>query len=175
MEKLIRHEIEHAQAGRSAHLIFKVNSVVDPHIIQLLYEASRAGVKVDLLVRGMCCLRPGIKGISENIKVTSIVGRFLEHSRVYYFCNNGDEKIYMGSADLMRRNLDHRVEVVFPVESAAHVRYLRDQMLETQLKDNVRARVMQKDGTYIRLKPPSAEKAVDVQELFMQNYRGIKH
>ncbi|MEO5886329.1 MAG: polyphosphate kinase 1 [Anaerolineales bacterium] len=174
LEKLIRHEIEHAQAGRKAHLIFKANSVVDPHIIELLYEASRAGVKVDLLVRGMCCLRPGIKGVSENINVTSIVGRFLEHSRVYYFCNNGDEKVYMGSADLMRRNLDHRVEVVFPVENAAHIRYLRDQLLETQLKDNVRARVMQTDGTYVRLKPPSDDKAVDVQEFFMRNYRGIK-
>ena len=175
LEKLIGHEIEHARAGRKAHLIFKVNSVVDPHIIELLYEASRAGVKVDLLVRGMCCLRPGIKGVSENINVVSIVGRFLEHSRVYYFSNNGDEKIYMGSADLMRRNLDHRVEVVFPVESGAHIRYLRDQMLETQLKDNVRARVMQADGTYIRLKPPSEDKAIDVQEFFMRNYRGIKH
>jgi polyphosphate kinase len=174
LEKLIRHEIEHAQAGRKAHLIFKVNSVVDPHIIKLLYEASRAGVKVDLLVRGMCCLKPGIKGVSENINVVSIVGRFLEHSRVYYFCNNGDEKIFMGSADLMRRNLDHRVEVVFPVESTAHIRYLRDQMLETQLKDNVRARVMKNDGTYVRLKPPSADKAVDVQEFFMRNYRGKK-
>ena len=172
LEKLIGHEIEHARAGRKAHLIFKVNSVVDPHIIELLYEASRAGVKVDLLVRGMCCLRPGIKGVSENINVVSIVGRFLEHSRVYYFCNNGDEKIFMGSADLMRRNLDHRVEVVFPVESTAHIRYLRDQMLETQLKDNVRARVMKNDGTYVRLKPPSADKAVDVQEFFMRNYRG---
>src|SRR4026208_2195543 len=167
LERLIGHEIEHARADRKAHLIFKVNSVVDPHIIKLLYQASRAGVKVDLLVRGMCCLKPGIKGVSENINVVSIVGRFLEHSRVYYFCNNGDEKIYMGSADLMRRNLDHRVEVVFPGESTAHIRYLRDQMLETQLKDNVRARVMQNDGTYIHLKPPSDDKAVDVQEFFM--------
>ena len=174
LENLIRCEIEHARAGHKAHMIFKVNSIVDPHIIELLYEASRAGVKVDLLVRGMCCLKPGIKGVSDKINVVSIVGRYLEHSRVYYFCNNGNEKIYMGSADLMRRNLDHRVEVVFPVESASHIRYLRDQMLETQLKDNVRARVMQNDGTYIRLKPPSAEKAVDVQEFFMQTHRGKK-
>ena len=175
LEKLIRREIEHARAGRKAHLIFKVNAVVDPHIIQLLYEASQAGVKVDLLVRGMCCLKPGIKGVSDKINVVSIVGRYLEHSRVYYFCNNGEEQIYMGSADLMRRNLDHRVEVVFPVESAEHIYYLRYQMLETQLKDNVRARVMQEDGTYLRLKPPSDDKAVDVQEFFMRNYRGKKN
>src|SRR5918996_4625690 len=173
-EKLIRREIEHARAGRKARLIFKVNSIVDPPVIQLLYEASRAGVKVDLLVRGMCCLKPGIKGVSDNIKVVSIVGRYLEHSRVYYFYNNGEEEIYMGSADLMRRNLDHRVEVVFPVESAEHIRYLRDKMLETYLKDNMRARVMQEDGTYRRLKPPSDDNAVDVQEFFMHNSRGKK-
>jgi polyphosphate kinase len=171
LEKLIRHEIEHARAGRKAHLIFKVNSVVDPHIIELLYEASQAGVKVDLLVRGMCCLKPGIKGVSDNINVVSIVGRYLEHSRVFYFCNNGEEKIYMGSADLMRRNLDHRVEVVFPVESVEHIRYLRDKMLEIYLKDNTHARVMHKDGTYRRLKPASEDKAVDVQEIFMNNHR----
>jgi polyphosphate kinase len=171
LEKLIRREIDHARAGRKAQLIFKVNSIVDPHIIELLYEASREGVKVDLLVRGMCCLKPGIKGISENIKVVSIVGRYLEHSRVFYFCNDGHEEIYIGSADLMRRNLDHRVEVVFPVESPEHIHYLRYQMLETHLKDNVRARVMQKDGTYFRLKPPSDDKAVDVQTFFMSNHR----
>jgi len=171
LEKLIRHEIEHGRAGRKAHLIFKLNSVVYPHIIELLYEASQAGVKVDLLVRGMCCLKPGIKGVSDNINVVSIVGRYLEHSRVFYFCNNGEEKIYMGSADLMRRNLDHRVEVVFPVESVEHIRYLRDKMLEVYLKDNTHARVMQKDGTYRRLKPASDDKAVDVQEIFMNNHR----
>jgi len=174
LEKLIRREIEHAKGGHKAHLIFKVNSVVDPHIIKLLYEASQAGVKVDLLVRGMCCLKPGIKGVSDKINVVSIVGRYLEHSRVYYFCNNGKEEIYIGSADLMRRNLDHRVEVVFPVENPEHIYYLRYQMLETQLKDNVRARVMQEDGTYVRRKPPSEDKAIDVQEFFMNNHRGKK-
>lgn len=171
LEKLIRCEIEHAHAGRKAHLIFKVNSIVDPQMIELLYEASRAGVKVDLLVRGMCCLKPGIKGVSDHINVLSVVGRYLEHSRVYYFYNNGEEKIYMGSADLMRRNLDHRVEVVFPVENPKHIYYLRHQMLETHLKDNLRARMMQKDGTYIRLKPPSDDKAVDVQAFFMSSHR----
>jgi len=175
LEKLIRREIEHAKAGRPAHLIFKVNSIVDPMFIELLYEASQAGVKVDLLARGMCCLRPGIKGVSDNIKVTSIVGRYLEHSRVFYFHNNGKEEIYMGSADLMRRNQDHRVEVVFPVEDPGHINYLRHAMLATYLSDNMRARVMKSDGTYMRLKPPSESKAVDVQEWLMNNnYRNKK-
>jgi polyphosphate kinase len=128
-------------------------------------------VKVDLLVRSMCCLKPRIKDISDNINVVSIVGRYLEHNRVYYFYNGGEEEIYMGSADLMRRNLDHRVEVVFPVENASHVRYLRDKMLATYLNDNMRARIMQEDGTYWRPKPPSENKAVDVQKIFMNNYR----
>src|SRR5258706_8245939 len=175
LERLISRGIDQAKAGRSAHLIFKVNSIVDPMFIELLYEASQAGVKVDLLARGMCCLRPGIKGVSDNIKVISIVGRYLEHSRVFYFHNNGKEEIYMGSADLMRRNQDHRVEVVFPVENADHVNYLRHGMLATYLSDNMRARVMKPDGTYTRLKPPSEGKAVDVQEWLMHNnYRNKK-
>jgi polyphosphate kinase len=172
LERLIRREIGHAQSGRKAHLIFKVNAIVDPRFIELLYEASQAGVKVDLLVRSMCCLKPGVKGVSENVNVISIVGRYLEHSRVYYFHNNGVEEVYMGSADLMPRNLDHRVEVIFPVENPEYVRYLRDQMLETYLRDNMRARVMQENGTYQRLQPPSEDKAVDVQEFFMKNSRG---
>ena len=175
LEKLIRREIGHAQAGRNGHLIFKVNSIVDPMVIELLYEASQAGVKVDLFVRGMCCLRPGLKGVSDNIKVISIVGRYLEHSRVFYFHNNGKEEIYMGSADLMRRSQDHRVEVVFPVENQEHINYLRHGMLAIYFNDNVRARVMKSDGTYVRLKPPSEDKAVDVQEYFMHNnYRNKK-
>ena len=169
LKKLIRREIEHAQAGHKAHLIIKVNSIVDPQFIELLYEASQAGVKVDMLVRGMCCLKPGVKGVSDNIRVVSIVGRYLEHSRVFYFLNNGKEEMYIGSADLMTRNQDHRVEVVFPVESAGHVDYLRHGMLETYLNDNVRARVMNPDGTYTRLKPPGEDKAVDVQEWLMKN------
>jgi polyphosphate kinase len=169
LEKLIRREIEHARAGKKAHLIFKVNAIVDPYCIELLYEASQAGVKVDLLVRSMCCMKPGIKDVSENINVLSIVGRYLEHSRLYYFCNDGAEEIYMGSADLMPRNLDHRVEVVFPVESAEHVRYLRDKILDVYLNDNRRARLMREDGTYLRLQPASEEQAVDVQEFLMKN------
>jgi polyphosphate kinase len=122
----------------------------------------------------MCCLRPGVKGVSENITVTSIVGRYLEHSRLYYFHNDGKEEIYLGSADLMQRNLDHRVEVLFPLENIDHIRYLRDKVLETYLKDNMRARIMQQDGTYVRLKPPGTDHAVDVQEYLMSHFRGKK-
>lgn len=166
LEKLIQREIDHAKAGNHAHLIIKVNSVVDPGFIELLYKASRAGVKVDLLVRGMCCLRPGVKGVSDNIRVSSIVGRYLEHSRVFYFLNNGKEEVYMGSADLMTRNQDHRVEVVFPVEDIEHIHYVRHGMLAMYLSDNTRARMMKPDGSYVRLKPPSENKSVDVQEYF---------
>jgi len=167
LEKMIQREIEHAQQGRKARLIFKTNSLVDPPMIQLLYRASQAGVQVDLLVRGMCCLRPGIKGVSENIRVISIVGRYLEHSRLFYFHNDGREEIYLGSADLMPRNLNHRVEVVFPVESREHIKYLRQHVLETYLKDNTRARILQSNGTYTRLVPEAGKDVVDVQEKFM--------
>ncbi len=173
LEKLIRREIEHARSGHKAHLIFKVNAIVDRCFIGLLYEASQAGVKVDLLVRSMCCLRPGVKGVSENINVVSIVGRYLEHSRVYYFYNGGEEEIYMSSADLMTRNLDHRVEVMFPIENVEHIRYVRDKMLDIYLKDNTRARVMQEDGMYMRLKPSNENKAMDVQEFFMNYSRHL--
>ncbi|MCX6058451.1 MAG: polyphosphate kinase 1 [Chloroflexi bacterium] len=167
LEKMILREIEHAQQGRKAQLIFKLNSLVDPHMIQLLYQASQVGVQVELLVRGMCCLRPGIKGVSENVRVISIVGRYLEHSRLFYFHNDGKENIYLGSADLMTRNLNHRVEVVFPIESKDHIKYLRHHVLDTYLKDNTRARILQSDGTYIRLAPEAGKDIVDVQEKFM--------
>jgi len=166
-EKLIRREIEQARSGHKAHLIFKVNAIVDPYFIALLYEASQAGVKVDLLVRSMCCLRPGIKGVSDNIKVISIVGRYLEHSRLYYFYNGGQEEIYIGSADLMQRNLDHRVEVIFPIEDPKHVQHLRANILDAYLQDNSRARMMQSDGTYSRLAPKDKETKMDVQEWLM--------
>jgi polyphosphate kinase len=150
IEGLIQREIEHQRNGAHGHLIFKLNALVDDRIIRLLYEASRAGVQIDLLVRGICCLRPGIPGVSENIRVTSVIGRFLEHSRIFYFKNGGDEQIFMGSADLMQRNLNRRVETVFPVENERLARYLRDEVLSTYLYDNVKARVMQPNGTYIR-------------------------
>lgn len=167
LEALVQREIEHAKKGNKARLIFKMNSLVDPHMVQLLYAASQAGVKVDLFVRGMCCLRPGLKGVSENIRVVSIVGRYLEHSRVYYFQNNGKEEIYLGSADLMQRNLDHRVEVVFPVERPEHIKYLRDHVLAAYLRDNTRSRLMQPDGTYVRVKPREKEEKLDIQEWLM--------
>jgi len=167
MEKLIRREIEHAKAGNKARIIFKMNSLVDMEMMQLLYQASQVGVKIDLLIRGMCCLRPGIKGVSENIRVISIVGRYLEHSRIYYFQNNGNDEIYMGSADLMPRNLNHRVEVVFPVENKSQVKFLREKMLEVYFKDNVRARILKSDGTYERAKPEANGKRFDVQSHLM--------
>lgn len=167
IEALIRREIGHAQAGHAARLIFKVNSIVDPEIITLLYEASKVGVRVDLIVRGICCLRPGVAGLSDNITVTSIVGRYLEHSRIFYFQNNGHEEIYLGSADLMQRNLNHRVEVVFPIENPQYIRHIRDDMLEHYLCDNLRARIMQPNGRYKRRKPHEHETHHDVQQWFM--------
>ena len=167
MEKLIRREIEHTKAGNKARIIFKMNSLVDMDMIQLLYQASQAGVKVDLLIRGMCCLRPGIKGVSENIRVLSVVGRYLEHSRIYYFHNNGNDEIFMGSADLMPRNLNHRVEVVFPVENKGQVKFLRDKILEAYLKDNTRARILKTNGTYERSMPDANGKRFDVQSHLM--------
>lgn len=167
IEARVRREIEHAKAGNKARIVFKMNSLVDMDMIQLLYQASQAGVKIDLLVRGMCCLRPGIKGVSENIRVISVVGRYLEHSRIYYFGNNGNDEVYLGSADLMPRNLNHRVEVVFPVENKKQVRFLREKILDAYLKDNTRARILEPDGSYQRAKPGPNEKPFDVQSHLM--------
>jgi len=149
--ELINREIEHQKAGREGHLIFKMNALEDPGIIKSLYRASQAGVKADLLVRGICCLRPGVAGISENIRVTSILGRFLEHSRIYYFRNDGAEEVYLGSADMMPRNLIRRVEILFPVEDSKLIRRLRDEILATYMADTARARVMHSDGSYKRV------------------------
>ncbi len=129
-EAMIQREIAHQRKGEQGHLIFKMNALVDPQVIRLLYEASQAGVKIDLLVRGICCLRPGISGVSENIQVISVVGRFLEHSRIYYFRNGGEEEIYLGSADLMPRNINRRVELLFPLEGEDLVRHVRDNILD---------------------------------------------
>ena len=134
LEHLIEREIEHRKNGRGGHLIFKMNALVDKKMIRLLYQASQAGVKVELLVRGICCLIPGIAGVSDNITVTSIVGRFLEHSRIFYFNNGGNEEVYLGSADLMPRNLNHRVEVDFPVQDKELIRVVRDEILATNLR-----------------------------------------
>jgi polyphosphate kinase len=168
LESLIRREIEHQRQGRRGHLIFKVNAIVDRPMIRLLYQASQAGVQVDLLVRGICCLRPGVDGLSENIRVTSIVGRFLEHSRIYYFRNGGQEDIYLGSADLMTRNLDYRVEVLFPVEDERLIRHLRDEVLATYLADNVKARWLRADGNYAHRQPGPGEVLISSQAAFLQ-------
>jgi polyphosphate kinase len=149
LEELILREIALQEKGERGHLIFKMNALEDPQMIRLLYRASQAGVKVDLLVRGLCCLRPSVGGFSDNIRVSSIVGRFLEHSRVYYFRNGGAEQIYLGSADLMRRNLSHRVEILFPVASPKLVRRLKD-ILDLQLADERKSHRLQSDGHYIR-------------------------
>ncbi len=163
IESLVQREIDRQRQGEQGHLIFKINALVDKPMSRLLYQASQAGVRIDLLVRGMCCLRPGLPGISENIRVLSIVGRFLEHSRIYYFRNGGNEQVYLGSADLMPRNLDRRVEVLFPVEDPRLIRRLRDQILAVYLADNVKARLMQADGSYVRLRPGDGVKAINSQ------------
>jgi len=168
LEALIDREMEHAKKGHPAHLIFKMNAIVDPDMIRVLYRASQAGVKIDLITRGMCCLRPGIKHVSDNIRVVSIVGQYLEHSRIYYFQNNGKAEIYLGSADLMDRNLNRRVEVVFPVENPEHIHHLRENVLATYLRDNARARIMNPDGTYTRLTFKDEKDRVDVQEWLME-------
>jgi polyphosphate kinase len=170
-EKMIQREIDHARQGREGRLIFKMNALVDPRLIRLLYEASMAGVQIDLLVRSICCLRPGLKGISENIRVTSIVGRFLEHSRIYYFGNGGSAEIYMGSADLMPRNLDRRVETVFPVEDEIIKARIYNDILAIQMADNIKVRELQPDGTYKRLKPKDGDDALNSQIWFMEQAR----
>jgi len=169
MQGLINREIEQQQQGNQGHLIFKVNSLVDKEIIKLLYRASQVGVKIDLLVRGICCLRPGVAGVSENIRVVSIVGRFLEHSRCYYFHNGGNDEIYLGSADLMPRNIDRRVEVLFPVQDAAIIHYLRDEMLAAYQRDNAKARFLLPDGSYVRNLPENQEEPFNIQEWLIKS------
>jgi polyphosphate kinase len=174
LEAMIEREIEHQKQGRPGHLIFKTNALVDPEIIRLLYRASQAGVQVQLLVRGICCLRPGLAGISENIEVTTIVGRFLEHSRIYYFHNGGAEEVYLGSADLMPRNLDHRVEVIFPLADDKLVARVRDELLKGYLNDTVKARRMLSDGAYVRKKPANGKPAFNCQESWIPKRRSIE-
>ncbi|MUG97082.1 polyphosphate kinase 1 [Scytonema sp. UIC 10036] len=149
---LIHREIENVQNGLSGRIVAKMNSLVDPEIISVLYQASRAGVQIDLIVRGICCLRPGLKDISDNIRVISIVGRFLEHSRIYYFYNNGKEEIYIGSADWMPRNLDRRVEVITPILDPDIAKDLQE-ILGIMLADNRQAWELQQDGSYIQRHP----------------------
>ncbi|MBK8027389.1 MAG: hypothetical protein IPK19_39870 [Chloroflexi bacterium] len=151
-----------------------MNQLEEDGIINKLYEASKAGVKVDLLVRGICCLRPGVPGLSETIRVVSIVGRYLEHSRIFTFLNAPSERrVYLGSADMMRRNLYNRVEVVFPVlDESLQKKVMR--MLSTQLADNLDAWDMQSDGSYRRRTPPEGEEGLRSQNEFMKNSFGLK-
>jgi polyphosphate kinase len=147
---LIRREADHKSAGRSAGIFAKCNSLTDTALIDELYAASAIGVPMTLIVRGVCCLRPGVPGLSENIRVASIVGRFLEHSRVYLFINGGNEEVYLASADLMHRNLNRRVEVMFPIEDAQLRERTRIELLKNALTDNTKIRWLQPDGSYQR-------------------------
>jgi polyphosphate kinase len=168
---LIRREIAHAQAGRPARLIFKMNALVDRRMIALLYEASQAGVQIDLLVRGICSLRPGVPNVSENIRVRCLLGRYLEHARIYYFANGGDAEIYCGSADLMPRNLDRRVETWFPIQAPELKRRLLDEILAIEMADTVKARILRSDGTYERVLPAEGEQPLEAQRWFMDHAR----
>jgi len=168
LEALIKREIALQRKGEGGHLVFKMNALEDPKMIRLLYRASQAGVKVDLLVRGICCLRPLLPGFSENIRVISIVGRFLEHGRAYYFRNGGAEEIYLGSADLMRRNLSHRVEILFPVRNSKLLRRLKD-ILNLQLADTKKSHQLQSDGRYLR--SDSSADAIDSQLALLTHER----
>ena len=170
---LINREKDNAKQNRPAHIIAKMNSLCDREIIASLYEASNAGVKIQLIVRGICCLRPNIPGISDNIQVVSIVGRFLEHARAYWFRNNDDPFLLIGSADLMPRNLDGRIEVLVPVLDPA-IRSRIKATLDLQLADNVQSWKLQSDGTYVRLAPPRHGKAVDSQEVLAKHYGRVE-
>ncbi len=170
----IAREVEAHRRTGGGHLIFKVNSLVDRTIIRALYAASRAGVQIDLIVRGACCLRPGVPGWSESIRVVSIVGRFLEHSRIYYFRNGGDHELYLGSADLMERNLDRRVEVVFPVEDVGLAAHIRDVVLPAYLQDTVNARALLPSGSYQRVLPKDGEEPFDVQAWLLGESRASR-
>ncbi|MDP1570236.1 MAG: polyphosphate kinase 1, partial [Vicinamibacterales bacterium] len=167
---LIDREIDHARAGRPARIIIKNNAVADQPTIKALYRASQAGVRIDMIVRGVCCLRPGIPGISETISVRAIVGRFLEHSRVYYFQNGGDDDVYFGSADLMERNLDRRVEVLVPITDPAIKRHLRDTVLESLLLDTHRAWALDTDGSYRPCLPPDGLAPLNAQHSLLDWY-----
>ena len=158
----------HKQSGKG-YILFKNNSIVDDEVIMKLYQASKAGVKVDLLTRGICRLRPHLKGLSENISVYSIVGRFLEHSRAYYFHNNGDPKLYLGSADIMQRNFDRRVEIFFPIEDP-RVKEDIVEILELYLTDTVKTRVMLSNGDYVRKSSLLKEKGEPFKDINIQEH-----
>jgi polyphosphate kinase len=171
VQRLIEREIEHSRAGRAARIIVKLNALVDPQIIESLYRASQAGVQIDLIVRGVCALRPGVPGVSENIRVRSVVGRFLEHSRVYWFENAGERELYLASADWMERNFFRRVEIAFPVlKEQPRERIFKD--IEIYLADNTNAWELQSDGTYRRVTAGDEVSACDAQQRLLERYAG---
>lgn len=172
MNALIDREIAHQRAGRPAKIVAKFNRLADKQMIGKLYEASRAGLEIELVVRGVCMLQPGVAGLSETITVRSVVGRFLEHSRVFYFANGGNEELYIGSADLMSRNLKHRIEVVTPVHDPALKSYLKDVVLDAYLRDNVKARALRFDGTYGRIPVSERNEKFNSQAFFIGHSAG---
>jgi polyphosphate kinase len=170
----IQREVKRQRDHGDGYLAFKMNALVDKTCILALYEASRAGVRIDLQVRGMCCLRPGVTGLSETITVTSIVGRFLEHARIYYFRNGGKDEVLLGSADLMPRNLDRRVEVLFPIESPRLRQRILTEILEVHLRDTKQARRLLPDGSYERVLPDAGREPFGSQEWLMEHWRGLE-
>jgi polyphosphate kinase len=174
MVTLVQREIDHARAGNPARIIAKMNSLVDPDMIRLLYEASQAGVEIQLIIRGICCLRPGLPGISDRIQVISVIGRYLEHSRIFCFHNDGDEEYYIGSADWMPRNLDRRVEAVTPIEEPALVQEVQT-LLDIMLSDNRQAWDLQPDGTYVQRRPGPHEPERNTHLLLMERARQRDH
>jgi len=173
--RLIHREAEHAAAGRPARIVAKMNSLLEQSVVEALYSAAHAGVEIDLIVRGICSLRPGVKKLSERIRVRSLVGRFLEHSRLFYFANGGDEEFYCGSADWMPRNLFERCEVVFPIRDPQIRTRIRDEILAAYLADNVKARLLRPDGSYVRVrdaKRDAATPAFSAQDFFIDVAEG---
>jgi polyphosphate kinase len=173
MLDLIRRETENARNGKPARIIAKNNRIADAEIVNALYEASQAGVEIDLIVRGICTLRPGISGLSENIRVRSIVGRLLEHSRVYYFENGGEPEVYLGSSDWMPRNLDRRVEVITPIEVPKWKEFLIDEYLKVYLRDTAKSHELGPDGTYHRVQPIPGDDPFDCQLAFQHQVSNI--
>ena len=170
LERIEREIQRHKEKG-DGYLAFKMNALVDTQCIQALYRASQAGVTIDLQVRGVCGLRPGIPGISETITVTSVVGRFLEHARLYYFRNGGQEELFLGSADLMPRNLDRRVELLFPIESPHLRKVLVEDLLHVALHDNVKSRQLLSNGQYTRLQLVPEHAPLNSQEWCLENWK----
>ncbi|MDY6981757.1 MAG: RNA degradosome polyphosphate kinase, partial [Pseudomonadota bacterium] len=171
MVDLIDRETANAKAGKQARIIAKMNALVEPTIIEALYRASQAGVRIDLIVRGICCLRPGIKGVSDNIHVRSIIGRFLEHSRIYYFHNGGDYQLYCSSADWMDRNFFRRIETCFPIEEKRMKKKLLKEGLMNYLWDNTQSWLLQSDGSY-KQQLAGSSKARSAQALLLDHYVG---